>query len=108
MFVIVGLASLAWLALWWPVAPAHEVKANAPSQARASRAELIQLLKTREMWGIILGWFGYLYVFFIYVTWLPGHLVLTRGLTLLKAGWYSSPPFIVPLSVNLVGRLSAS
>ncbi|HEX9465894.1 MAG TPA: MFS transporter [Alphaproteobacteria bacterium] len=107
MFVIVGLASLAWLALWWPVAPAHEVKANAPSQARASRAELIQLLKTREMWGIILGWFGYLYVFFIYVTWLPGYLVLTRGFTILKAGWYSSLPFIVQFILSLVGGWAA-
>jgi nitrate/nitrite transporter NarK len=59
------------------------------------------------MWGIILGWFGYLYVFFIYVTWLPGYLVLVRGFTILKAGWYSSLPFIVQFVLSLVGGWSA-
>jgi MFS family permease len=108
MFVIVGIASLAWLAIWWAVAPAHGPKAEATaSQSHASRAELIQLLKTREMWGIILGWFGYLYVFFIYVTWLPGYLVLVRGFTILKVGWYSSLPFIVQFVLSLVGGWAA-
>jgi MFS family permease len=102
MFVTVGLASLVWLVLWWAAAPAHEGGApGAPS--RANRAEVLQLLRTREMWGIMLGWFGYLYVFFVYVTWLPGYLVLVRGFTILKAGWYSSLPFITQFIFSLLG-----
>jgi MFS transporter, ACS family, D-galactonate transporter len=86
MFVMVGIASLAWLALWWIVAPAPSSEQPTSRESRVSRSELLQLLKTREMWGLILGWFGYLYVFFVYVTWLPGYLVLVRGFTILNAG----------------------
>jgi MFS transporter, ACS family, D-galactonate transporter len=108
MFVIVGIASLSWLAIWWAVAPAAQQNEQPTvRQSRDSRTEVLQLLKTREMWGIILGWFGYLYVFFVYVTWLPGYLVLVRGFTILKAGWYSSLPFIVQFIFSLIGGWAA-
>jgi ACS family D-galactonate transporter-like MFS transporter len=108
MFVIVGIASLSWLAIWWAVAPRAERNERATiPQSRHSGAGLLQLLKTRDMWGIILGWFGYLYVFFVYVTWLPGYLVLVRGFTILKAGWYSSLPFVVQFTFSLIGGWAA-
>jgi ACS family D-galactonate transporter-like MFS transporter len=103
MFVIVGVASLSWLVAWWGAATPRRDRLVTASPSRANGMEVLQLLKTREMWGIILGWFGYLYVFFVYVTWLPGYLVLERGFTILKAGWYSSLPFIVQFAFSLVG-----
>jgi MFS transporter, ACS family, D-galactonate transporter len=107
MFVSVGVVSLSWLVIWWMIGPASPREQPTVRQSQDSKAEVLQLLKTREMWGIIVGWFGYLYVFYVYVTWLPGYLVLVRGFTILKAGWYSSLPFVVQFVFSLIGGWAA-
>ena len=39
------------------------------------------------------GQMGYLYAFFFFVSWLPGYLVLERGMTVLRTGIVASLPF---------------
>lgn len=102
MFIIIGLVSLLWLIPWLMVAPRQEEDVD-KIKSNFTRMELIALLKKREIWGIILGYFGYLYVFYVYITWMPSYLVLTRGFTILKAGWYSSLPFLLQFIFGLLG-----
>jgi MFS family permease len=49
----------------------------------------------RDLFGICLGFFCFDYYWYLLVTWLPDYLVNVRNLTILRAGIYSSLPFLV-------------
>lgn len=102
MFVIVGLMSLLWLIPWLIVAPSRQDDVG-EARSELTRAEWMELLSKREIWGVMIGYFGYLYVFYVYVTWLPSFLIMDRGFTILKAGWFSAIPFLVQLVFGLAG-----
>jgi ACS family D-galactonate transporter-like MFS transporter len=102
MFIIVGLASLFWLIPWLMVAPTQAEDVG-PSGVRMSIGEFFQLLKSREILGSAVGYFGYLYVFYVYITWLPGYLILERGFSTLDAGWLSAIPFAAQFVFALIG-----
>ena len=57
------------------------------------RVAWISLFRHRSTWGIALGQFGYLYLNYFLVSWLPGYLVLERKMTLLRGGLYAALPF---------------
>ena len=46
------------------------------------------------MFGIFLGFFAYDYVWFVFINWLPGYLVLERKFTAAEMGVYSSVPYL--------------
>jgi MFS family permease len=78
-FVILGLLSLCWLIpwlTWMPPAKAaiHLDKTAAPSYAA--------LLLQRSAWGTIIAQFGYNYVSYFLLTWLPFYLVRDRHFSL--------------------------
>jgi len=98
-FVIIGLVPLVWLLPWhlflrkWEhrgtPAATTIVKASAPSFTKS-----LYLFKNRTVFGIFLGFFAYDYVWYVFLTWLPGYLVLGRGFTPKEMGFYSSVPFL--------------
>jgi ACS family glucarate transporter-like MFS transporter len=51
-------------------------------------------VRNRTVAGLILCKFFQDYLFYLFVTWLPGYLVLSRGFSILKMGWYASLPWI--------------
>ena len=102
MFIIVGLASLFWLIPWLMVAPTQAEDVG-PSGVRLSIGEFFQLLKSWEILGSAIGFFGYLYVFYVYITWLPGYLILERGFSTPDAGWLSAIPFAAQFVFALIG-----
>lgn len=96
-FVVVGFSALLWLIPWLIFTPrnlqtSEEVRAAAP---RPSMAQLMSLLKNRNLIGICIGFFCFDYYWYLLVTWLPDYLVTVRQLTILKAGIYASLPFFV-------------
>jgi MFS transporter, ACS family, D-galactonate transporter len=46
------------------------------------------------MAGVFLGFFGYDYVWFLFITWMPGYLVLERKFGPQDMAFYSSVPFV--------------
>lgn len=50
------------------------------------------LLRNRNVWGICLGYFAYDYVWYLYIAWLPGYLMLERGYALAQTGVYAAFP----------------
>ncbi|PYV43465.1 MAG: hypothetical protein DMG06_10700 [Acidobacteria bacterium] len=102
-FLLTGILPLLWLLPWnsflarWekePVAtPAHTLRST-PSQ-RATFVESLKLLKQRSVLGIFLGFFAYDYAWFVYVTWLPGYLVMERQFSTREMGIYSSVPYVL-------------
>ena len=54
----------------------------------------MDLLRNRTVAGLVLCKFFQDYLFYLFVTWLPGYLVLSRGFSILKMGKYASLPWI--------------
>ncbi len=52
------------------------------------------LFKHRATWGMMLGFFGSVYLNWVYLTWLPGYLREARHMDVAHAGWASSIPFL--------------
>ncbi|SCK22517.1 MFS transporter [Vogesella sp. LIG4] len=62
------------------------------------------LLRQRKVWGLSIGFAAYGYVFYLFLTWLPGYLVQTMHMSILKSAWFSAIPWIfATLSDLLVG-----
>src|SRR5438094_3812110 len=72
-----------------------------PATTNASFFQSLMLLKNRSVFGIFLGFFPYDYVWFVFITWLPGYLALERNFTPREMAIYSSVPYL-PMSVIIV------
>lgn len=96
-FYATGLGSLAWVALWYftysEITPLPAAGCLGPEQVRV-KIPVLELLRNRTVLGLVLCKFFQDYLFYLFVTWLPGYLVLGRGFSILKMGWYGSLPWI--------------
>ncbi len=77
VFLIFGLASLAWLVPWLIATRRLSVADDAPKADRAPPFR--QILAKREAWGAGLGHFCNNYAFYFVISWLPLYLVKSRG-----------------------------
>ena len=73
-FVVLGAASLVWLAPWLRWMPRLETGGPASPEAPAT----VQILRQRSAWGAFLGHFCGNYFWFFLLTWLPTYLVNER------------------------------
>ncbi len=98
MFFLVGFSALVWLIPWWMVFPARLPRTRrGPAAVRSPEAfwDVFKHLRSRNLIGICLGFFCFDYYWYLLLTWLPDYLVTVRHLTILKAGLYSSLPYLV-------------
>ncbi|MBV8704845.1 MAG: MFS transporter [Acetobacteraceae bacterium] len=106
MFIIMGVAGLAVAAAWFLVyrdAAEYGFEADerrylqegeeAPVASRVTLREWGQLFRFRTTWGLILGFFGVVYMSWLYLAWLPGYLEIQRHMSIPKTGWVSAIPF---------------
>jgi ACS family D-galactonate transporter-like MFS transporter len=104
-FLIIGLVPLIWLFPWttymnrWETRPAVTAEKTAANDSSFWKSLL--LLKHKSVFGIFLGFFAYDYVWFVFITWLPGYLVLERQFTPQEMGVYSAAPYL-PMSVIII------
>jgi MFS family permease len=69
-----------------------------------SLAMLKYLLGNRKVWGLTIGFGAYGYSFYLFLTWLPGYLVLTMHMSILKSASFAAIPWVcATLSDLLVG-----
>jgi sugar phosphate permease len=113
MFIIAGLAglavALAWIVLYRApqdtnIPPGDLATIHADDGEHATHTgfgQILWLLKFRTTWGMFLGFFGVVYLSWLYATWLPGYLETQRHLTVSSAGVWSS----VPLAAGFAGAL---
>ena len=65
---------------------------------------LAYLLGNRKIWGLSIGFAAYGYCFYLFLTWLPGYLVQTMHMSILKSAGYAAIPWAcATLSDLLVG-----
>ncbi len=97
LFYLTGSLGFAWLALFLAV------YRTAQRSAADSRIDWVRLLRYRATWGMMLANAGYLYMYYVFATWLPGYLVIERHLSILNSGFVGMLPFVVGFFVTLAG-----
>jgi ACS family D-galactonate transporter-like MFS transporter len=79
------------------------IRAGQVEQEREVPTRWRELLRTRNVWGLVLGYFSLLYVLFMFMTWLPSYLVTDRHMTVLKTGFNAAVPWICGTLACLLG-----
>jgi MFS family permease len=116
MFVLMGIVGFFFAAVWWSVYRDFnnaQLDSNdrqylygteTPRDASPVRfAGWIRLFKFRSCWGLMLGFFGNIYISWLFITWLPGYLELERHMSILKTGFVAAVPFICGLFGSVMG-----
>ena len=106
MFGIMGLAGVVVAAVWFLLYrdPTEEhfndqerhylTDGEEPrSQAPVRLAEWLGLFRFRTTWGLVLGFFGVVYMGWLYLAWLPGYLEMQRHMSIPKTGLVAAVPF---------------
>jgi MFS family permease len=76
----------------------HEICASTTSVAAWSR-----LFSFRATWGLILGFFGNVYIGWLYIAWLPGYLEMQRHMSIPHTGFIASIPYLCGVFGSLTG-----
>lgn len=105
MFALIGMAGLVFATIWLTFGArqsAHVIEETSAPKKEAARftfrglfadPDLLALLRTRTMWGMMLGFGGINYTAWLYLTWLPGYLAVAYHLKLGPTGMISGIPF---------------
>jgi MFS family permease len=105
VFYTTGALGLIWILWWLPVyrPPPLDVAAGVVPDEAQRTIKWATLLKYPTTWGVMLGQAGYLYIYYVFATWLPGYLILQRGMSALTTGWVGMLPFLVGTMCVILG-----
>ena len=116
MFIIMGIAGIAVAILWWALhRDPRQVDLTAEERSylsegdttghaqRATFAEWRRLFAYKTTWGMIFGFFGTIYVTWIYTAWLPFYLEHERHISVGKTGLLAAIPFFWGVVGGLLG-----
>jgi len=116
MFIIMGIVGIVISLVWWamhrdplhvaltPEERAYLTEGDATSHVqRATFAEWRRLFTFRTTWGMIAGYFGNIYVLWIYTAWLPFYLEHDRHISVGKTGILAAIPFFWGFVGGLLG-----
>ncbi len=95
-FIMAGFAALIWLVPWFLATPA-QMRDTSPGveRPRFTWRQIGSLLRSRDLLGVLLGFFCFDYYWYFLISWLPNYFVKVRGVTILEAGIRASLPFLV-------------
>jgi MFS family permease len=114
MFIIMGAAgvvvAIVWYVLYRDVSEvalgdeeAYLSQGEQPSPARATFTEWRLLFTYRATWGMMFGFFGEVYMGWVYAAWLPGYLEIQHHMSLGKTGFVAAIPFVFGVLGSLGG-----
>jgi sugar phosphate permease len=105
------VVALVWVSLYRDPVPARldaeeraylEIADTGAAASKTSAAAWGALFRHRATWGMMLGFFGSVYLNWVYLTWLPGYLRTERHMDLAYAGMAASIPFLCGFAGALV------
>jgi ACS family glucarate transporter-like MFS transporter len=121
-FMMTGSVGFVWVVLWliffrspakcsWlPEDERNYILAQTDSQAKNAappKGTLLRLMGRRTMWGLFFTQGCCAYTMLLFLFWLPSYLVQSRHMSLAKASWFTSVPYIVAVVLGLIiGKLS--
>jgi MFS family permease len=116
MFATIGIAGLVVAAAFYvlhrdppqvslsPEEDRYLTDAEGATQPRpVTLTDWRRLFRFRTTWGMIFGFFGTIYVLWIYNAWLPGYLEMERHLSVATTGWVAAIPFLFGVVGSIVG-----
>jgi sugar phosphate permease len=116
MFVIMGVAGLIVATLWWvlyrnpdevaltPQENVYRTQGDPPGRrTKVTFREWKLLFRFRTTWGMIFGYFGCIYLTWIYTAWLPGYLEIERHMSVKYTGWAAAIPFACGVAGGVLG-----
>jgi len=106
MFVVVGLGGLTWLIPWIWLAEEGVRPPKRPRRAPAA-VPMAALLRSRIIWGTLVGTFCYNFFFSFSITWLPAYFVERRHLSLGSMGIYTMFSFAGSAVVAILAGAAA-
>jgi sugar phosphate permease len=114
MFIIAGAAGFV-VALLWVLLYRAPRDAGVPAQdlqeihrddgapvAHVGWQQVFWLLRFPTTWGMCLGFFGVVYISWLYATWLPGYFEIARQQSIADTGLWSA----IPLAAGFVGAVA--
>jgi MFS family permease len=116
MFIVMGVVGIGVSLVWYAVyREPSEVDLTAEEKAYLSDGEVAttaervtwadwkRLFAYRATWGMVMGFFGEVYMGWVYQSWLPGYLEIERHMSLPKTGWVAGIPF----AFGVIGSIGA-
>ncbi len=116
MFMLMGVVGLVFAGIWFAVyrdfdassldhADRHYLYGGqeAPATHAVRASAWGRLFRFRTTWGLILGFFGNVYIGWLFIAWLPGYLEIQRHMSIPKTGFVASVPFLF----GFVGSVAA-
>jgi MFS family permease len=100
VFIIFGLASALWL-IPWLLATRHVFVARDDSHA-GPQVSFADILRTRDIWGCVVGHFSANYAFYFLISWLPLYLVKSRHFSVSQMALVGGLIYVVYAVSNLV------
>ena len=99
VFFVTGIFGLVWLAAWLTFYPKNSVEKNAatsdaPREPEKPPVPWSVLLRSREVWGIVLARFFGDPIWWLYLNWLPLYLSKARGFSLKEIGASAWAPYV--------------
>ena len=83
---------------------AYLTEGDAPGvRSRVTWSDWRRLFAYRTTWGMIMGYFGCIYMTWLYTAWLPSYLEIERHFTIGKTGWVASIPFAFGVAGGVFG-----
>ncbi|UOF91533.1 MFS transporter [Fodinisporobacter ferrooxydans] len=106
-FYITGIGSLIWVLLWFLTFREKAPIAGLMNQSAAEKVSVSKMLSYRNTWAIIFIKFFQDYLYYLYLTWLPGYLIKARHLDLKSVAFYATVPWIAGMLVQpVIGIIS--
>jgi MFS family permease len=110
MFIVIGILGLVMTLTWIIFYREPEKNLNLAKKNLQEKKKKISwgvLLKNRSTWAMMVGNFGLVYVFWVYLTWLPTYLTTQRHFSMMKTGWVAAIPYLTGvIGVPLGGLVS--
>ena len=116
MFAIMGLLGLGAAVLWYALyrdpgqmrltQDENQYRTAGDAKEDASPVTFAQwraLFRFRTTWGMILGFFGVIYVNWLFNAWLPGYLEIERHMDIRMTGMVASVPYAFAVAGGLSG-----
>jgi ACS family D-galactonate transporter-like MFS transporter len=101
VFYLTGIISAIWLIFWFAVYRQEKEIIREDEISKKDSIKWRELLTYRATWALMIGQAGYLYIFYVFVTWLPSYFVLQLHMTALTSGFTSVLPFIVSVFTTI-------
>ncbi|MCU1312766.1 MAG: major facilitator superfamily 1, partial [Acidobacteriaceae bacterium] len=103
-FAATGAASLVYFALFCRIyhdPPAGEAQIPGEMPGHRTSVRFGYLLRQRKVYGLVIGYGAYNYVFYLLLTWLPTYLAVTLHISLLHSFLYTGVPWLIATATDL-------